>query len=535
MNQVSNPHRPPRAPVWLAAVALLLSVASVWWRYRGPEPAAADAEPSSFSAARARSRLAVVLGDERPHPLGSEANLEVRDRLLAELVRLGLQPQVQDAVACRGRGHCRPVSNVIATLDGDDEAVLLAAHYDSVAAGPGAADDGAAVAAILETVRALKHGPVPEHTLILLFSDGEEAGLLGAQAFMAEHPLARRVRVAINLEARGTSGPSLMFETHGPTGPLVAQLSALPRPITSSLFSAVYARMPNDTDFSVFRAHGVVGYNFAFLGGVSRYHTSLDDLAHLDSSSLQHHGDSALGLVRALGSTSLGALQRGGDVVWFDLWGLTVLSWPLASSLPLAATAAAALLALALLVRRREERFGLELGLTVGATLLALLLAVGAGFAVAALAGADAMSLRSAAAPSWVLALAIVASIPSLLLGWRLACSCPDGAPWARLLGVWLPWACGGVVLAALFPEACHLLVAPALALSVMALLAASVPGSRLVFAAATVGCLVAAALWVRLVLALGEAVGPYAHPALTVAVALWVGTCWPLMSSSRR
>ena len=45
--------------------------------------------------------------------------------------------------------------------DAGKPAVLLACHYDSVAAGPGAADDGAGVATTLEVARALTSGPPP--------------------------------------------------------------------------------------------------------------------------------------------------------------------------------------------------------------------------------------------------------------------------------------------------------------------------------------------------------------------------------------
>lgn len=80
-------------------------------------------------------------------------------------------------------------------------------------AGPGASDDGAAVATVLEIARILAARPASRHPVVLLITDGEEAGLLGAFLFVREHPLAKQVRAAVNLDARGTSGPSLMFET----------------------------------------------------------------------------------------------------------------------------------------------------------------------------------------------------------------------------------------------------------------------------------------------------------------------------------
>ena len=91
-----------------------------------------------------------------------------------------------------------------------------------VPAAPGAADAGSGVAAILESARAFRSGPAPRNDVILLFTDGEELGLLGARAFVEQHPWAKDVRVAVNFEARGTSGPAQMFETGPDNGAVVA-------------------------------------------------------------------------------------------------------------------------------------------------------------------------------------------------------------------------------------------------------------------------------------------------------------------------
>ena len=69
--------------------------------------------------------------------------------------------------------------NIIATLPGRDPgkpAVLLMAHHDSVWGSPGAPDDAAGVAAILEVVRAIRaSGQPPERTLIVLLTDAHAA------------------------------------------------------------------------------------------------------------------------------------------------------------------------------------------------------------------------------------------------------------------------------------------------------------------------------------------------------------------------
>ncbi|MBA3546322.1 MAG: hypothetical protein H0T76_07565, partial [Nannocystis sp.] len=69
----------------LVLLACLGAAVLALWCAKPPQPLPADAPAHSFSAMRARERLAVLLGDEAPHPIGSAANLAVRTRLLAEL------------------------------------------------------------------------------------------------------------------------------------------------------------------------------------------------------------------------------------------------------------------------------------------------------------------------------------------------------------------------------------------------------------------------------------------------------------------
>ena len=107
------------------------------------------------------------------------------------------------------------MNNVVATIPGTSPtgAVLMVAHYDSAPSGPGAADNAASVAAILEAMRALKTGPAARNDLIVLFTDGEELGLLGAKGFVETQPALSNIKVVLNFEMRGDYGPSMMFQT----------------------------------------------------------------------------------------------------------------------------------------------------------------------------------------------------------------------------------------------------------------------------------------------------------------------------------
>ena len=265
---------------------------------------------------------------QAPHPTGSPEQDAVRGYLVGALAALGVPAEVQHTTALRawggGQFSAGAVHNVLARLEGAarrrrrGKAVVLVRSYNSVATGPGASDDGAAVAALLETLRALRAGPPLRNDVVFLFTDGEERGLLGATAFAAEHPRMRDAGLVLNLEARGHTGRSLMFETTGGNGRLVRELGrAAPYPDANSLSSEIYKRLPNNSDLTVFREAGVPGMNFAYTDGVTHYHTRLDSVANVDRRSLQHHGAFALSLARHFGDLPLDDL-RGDDAVYFN-------------------------------------------------------------------------------------------------------------------------------------------------------------------------------------------------------------------------
>jgi len=343
-----------------------------------PEPAPASAPASEFSAERAMAHVEQIA--QRPHPVGSADHDRVRDYLVAALEGLGFKVERQNAVVRRGTTTVRMarVENVMARVAGTSStgAVLLASHYDSVPAGPGAADAGSGVAAILEAMRALKTGPAPRNDLILLLTDAEELGLLGARAFVEQHPWAKDVRMALNFEARGTYGPAWMFEASAGNGAVVAEWASLvPKPAGSSLTYEVYKRLPNDTDFTEFKRLKAAGLNFAFVGGVERYHTPGDSVAALNRGSVQHHGETALRLARRFGSMDLGAIQAH-DAVYFALPVVNLAPrYSTMWAVPLAAGAAALFVVAVARARRRREA-------SIGGVILAVI--VFAAFAGAA-------------------------------------------------------------------------------------------------------------------------------------------------------
>jgi hypothetical protein len=290
-----------------------------------------------------------------PHPAGSEANTRAREYLVQQLTAIGLAPEVVTTEIVEGR-KAAEVHNVLARIPGraNTKAFAVTAHYDSVRYGPGAADDIAGVAAMLEAARAIKAGPPLSNDVLLIFTDGEEAGLLGAKAFL-RHPWAKQIGFLLGLEARGNRGPSLIFETSPGNGWLIAQLAAAGvTPRASSLASSIYERMPFNGDFSHLKQHGIPGFHAAFVGGFAQYHTRDDRPANLSPASLQHHGEYTLGLARHFGNLPLNHVKAP-DAVYFNTLGSLLAHYPLAWSGPLASAVAVICVAtLAFGLRRRH-------------------------------------------------------------------------------------------------------------------------------------------------------------------------------------
>jgi hypothetical protein len=319
-----------RTALIVAAVLALLAAAI---GFKGELVSAPDlraVEAGSFDTPRALARLRRILGDERPHPVDSAANDAVRQRLLEELRAIGLDPVVTDEFVCNGSKEsrsvaCARVRNIVATIGpADGRHVLLVSHYDSTPVGPGAADDGIGVAAMLEAAAVLKNRRL-SRPVTFLFNEGEETGLLGARAFLERNPIAAKVDALLNLESRGTTGPAIMFETSRPNGAAIAAYGQVARPAANALTTDFYRLIPNSTDVSVFEERPWTILNFAIIGNETRYHSPGDSLAALDPRSLDHMGVQAVAAAEALAN---GAVEAGGEQLYADLLGIGFIILP---------------------------------------------------------------------------------------------------------------------------------------------------------------------------------------------------------------
>ncbi len=417
-----------------------------------------------FDTQRAIERLGRVL-DGTPHPVDSGALDETRARLLQEIRTLGYSPELRAHNVCQSMSgnaaRCAFVQNVFfAAGPTDGPALVLSAHYDSVDASPGFGDDGIGLAVWLEVAHHLKR-QAPSQRVVFLLTDGEETGLLGAQAFVDnqdDYPFT--VGRIINLEARGVRGPAMMFETGHPNASLVSDWSKSgARPFANSMMTAVYELLPNSTDLTVHLNAGFNGVNIAISDGLDFYHTNRDDLAMLDRASVQHMGDQALGATRAFLASDWSKDQSAGEIAYSDIGSRLFVSLPQVFALVLLGLC----FGVAVMLNIRPTRDGGWQKLDVRALALPPILIAASGLAAFVL--QQAISLIRPDTAFWVAhpqafnmaVFALTLLLSSVALGWVAPKSSREtlyasGWFWFLIVGMGLSFALAGFAMIFLIP-----------------------------------------------------------------------------------
>jgi hypothetical protein len=514
----------PRFLLILIGIFLAITVA-VALVLRGPEPLPVSADASRFSAARAHAELSFVMQADRSRAVGTAEHDAARARILSRLGSLGYVVKAGSEFICDGAITCAELQNILAQRPEDvgrGPGVLVVAHYDSVPAGPGASDDGDGIAVILEMARALKNERTTRPVRVLM-TDGEELGLTGAKAFVKHPANLALVDVVVNLENRGTSGPSFMFETSRNNSDLIRVFrNAVSRPVSTSLFINIYELLPNDTDLTVFKRAGIQGYNFAAIRDPWAYHTPFDGLQRIDRRTLQQHGDNALALTRALARQKVE--RAAGNAVHFDVLSLGVIAWPAGWSMP-----AALLLLLGsiiLVVLRRKE-----IGRSLFYVPLTILTVAATGFLLTALGTLRSSDVRWIATPGPIsLALWLAgATLPLILASWFRRRATAAGI--LATTSLW--WSALAVACSFGLTGGSYLFIVPGVALLAAAVLVAG--GPRAGNIAAAVAMSLAAALWLPFAMVLYEALASPALPAIALIIAFVAMTVAPLVAAQAR
>ena len=326
------------------AVAIFIIVLAIYWSFKTIIPSKIsniDAPAHTFSTVRALHHLKEI--SKETHFLGSESHERVRAYLLQELKALGIAATEQQAFSISTTGELSKPTNILARIkgNGNGKALLLMTHYDSEPhSSYGASDAGSGVVTILEGLRAfLSAGKIPENDIIVLFTDAEELGLNGADIFANQHPWAKDVGLALNFEARGSGGSSIMLvETNAGNANLIKGFTKAKAefPLGNSLFYSIYKLLPNDTDLTVFReVANINGFNFAFVDDHFDYHTALDTYDRLDRATLQHQGSYIMAMLHYFANADLNALNSPEDLVYFNMPFFSMVYYPFACILPM--------------------------------------------------------------------------------------------------------------------------------------------------------------------------------------------------------
>ena len=290
-----------------------------------------------------------------PHSVAHpQAREKVRDYLVGRLQGLGadtVRVFCYDSLVGPKNRHVEytfDARNILAEFSpandtsGRATQLMLIAHYDSryshlfardTVWSYGAADDGYGVGVILETVSQLiKERDEWKQGVKVLFTDAEEVGMMGMSAMWEnDRNEFDNVGLVVNVEARGTWGPALLFETcPGSEKVMDLYASAASYPYTYSLSTLVYRFLPNFTDYTIIK-DSIPGVNFSTVADINHYHTHLDNFSNVSEKSIQHYGSQILPLTREYvlngDYSDVNAMKADSDPVSFTIPVLGLLNF----------------------------------------------------------------------------------------------------------------------------------------------------------------------------------------------------------------
>ncbi len=299
---------------------------------------------TEFSALRAAEDIKVIAKDVHTNN-DTEAITAVREYLANTLKAIGLEVETRTyekdyEKAEHGHGNHVTAVDICGTLRGENSrSILLVAHYDSnpglklgrAPGSHGASDDAYGVSVILETLRCIASQGKILNTIRVVFTDAEETSMLGSEAIAIDTVFnAASSDAVFNIESRGLSGPSILFETSVNNEGLIRFYKANnPHPASWSLATDVYRIMPNYTDFTSFIDQGMQGLNFSNLYKIDDNHTPRDIYENISLSALQDYGEQVLPLVKAYAMGNVpGTFAASQDLAWFTLARGVLVSFP---------------------------------------------------------------------------------------------------------------------------------------------------------------------------------------------------------------
>lgn len=326
-------------------ITLIILVLAVFYSYYSLMPRTisdASTPITEFSTERALKPLKEI--SKKAHYLGSEEHKNVQQFIVSELQKLGLSVEVETQEVFSSKYNVgAKTSNIVARIKGTNntKALMLSTHYDSDTRGAiGTSDAGSGIVAIIEGMRAyLDSGKLPKNDIIVLITDGEELGLLGATAYAKSHNIADEIGMILVFESRGSGSPSYMLaETNGGNKKIIEEFKkAHPKyPVANSLMYSIYKLLPNSNDLTAFKdGVPVNGLSFAFIGDHFDYHTPQDNFERMDRTSLEHQGSYIMPLLKHFADADLSNLNSDEDYVYFNFPFFSVIYFPFSWVIPI--------------------------------------------------------------------------------------------------------------------------------------------------------------------------------------------------------
>ncbi|KRG04649.1 uncharacterized protein Dmoj_GI19046 [Drosophila mojavensis] len=213
--------------------------------------------------------------------------------------------------------------------------LLVNSHFDSKPATWSARDAGFMITVMLEVLRVIATTKQHlEHPIVFLFNGAEEIGLLASHGFVTQHKWAPNCKAVVNLDAAGSGGREILFQT-GPNHPWLVEYykKYVKHPFGTTVAEEIFQAgiIPSDTDFRQFRTYGnIPGLDMGQCFNGFVYHTKYDLIDVIPRESFQNTGDNVLSLVRALANAPElydTKAHETGHTVYFDFLGLYLFNY----------------------------------------------------------------------------------------------------------------------------------------------------------------------------------------------------------------
>ncbi|HEU5103792.1 MAG TPA: M28 family metallopeptidase [Roseiflexaceae bacterium] len=191
-------------------------------------------------------------------------------------------------------------NNVVAKLPGAlEETIVLGAHYDSVAEGPGANDNASGTAVVLELARVLPAAELPYTIQVVLFGS-EEIGLVGSRHYVGSlaPPDRERIVAMLNFDMVGVGEQPMV----GGSAELV-DLAAAAAEQDGLRVGRLGGGALQRSDQAAFLEAGIPAI-FFHRSDDPRYHTADDQPAYVDADNLALAGRLALELLEQIAASA---------------------------------------------------------------------------------------------------------------------------------------------------------------------------------------------------------------------------------------